>query len=147
MLWVQRTTWVLGRLIFWMLLLPVLLGLVLTLSYEHYTAALIFLVLAVIVLYFGLVRIRIPGNSLVLREGKAVFYIPERTVRDRFDFASRGQTIVQLPHFGLLDRPYRLEVFAPDNHGGLTSLRLTLSLGYIMDLTGWQRVYDHYAVL
>jgi hypothetical protein len=144
MLWVQRTTRVLGRMIFWMLLLPMLTGLVFTLSYEHYTAALVFLVLSVIVLYVGLVRIRIPANSVVVRDGKVIFYIPEKTVRDRFDFASRGQTIVQLPHFGLLDRPYKLEMFSPDTGGGLNCWRLSFSLGYIMELSGWQRAYDHY---
>jgi hypothetical protein len=147
MLWVQRMTFFLGRMIFWMLLLPVLVGLVLTLSYEHYTAALVFLVLTVIILYIGLVRIRIPANSLVLRDGKVVFFIPEKTVRDRFDFASRGQTIVQLPVFNLLDRPYKLEFYFPDPKGGLNCCRLSLTLGYIMDETGWQRAYDHFVVL
>jgi len=147
MLWVQTMIRVLGRLIFWMLLVPLLIGLVLTLSYEHYTAALFFLILTVIVLYLGLVRIRIPANSLVLRDGKVVFFIPEKTVRDRFDFASRGQTIVQLPVFGLIDRPYKLEIITPDTEGVLNACRLTLNLGYIMDITGWQRAYDHYVVL
>jgi hypothetical protein len=73
-----------------------------------------------------------------------VFFIPEKTVRDRFDFASRGQTIVQLPHFGLLDRPYKMEIFFSDNKGGLNSCRLSLNLGYAMELTAWQRAYDSF---
>jgi len=144
---IQRMIQVLGRLIFYMLLLPLLGGLVYTLSHGQLVAALVFLVLCVIVLYFGLIRMRIPAHSLVVRDGKVVFFIPEKTVRDRFDFASRGQTIVQLPHYGLLDRPYRLEIFSPDGAEGLRSCRLSLTLGYIMDLTGWQRAYDHYVTL
>src|SRR5512136_3000853 len=112
-MWVQRMIRLLGRFIFYMLLVPILIGLVYTLSHEQWTAALIFMILCVLVLYKGLIRIHIPENSLVVREGKVVFFIPEKTVRDRFDFASRGQTIVQLPHFGLLDRPYRLEIISP----------------------------------
>jgi hypothetical protein len=144
MLWVQRMIRLLGRMIFWMLLLPLLIGLVYTLSHDQWTAALIFIVLCVLVIYKGLIRLKIPANSVVVRDGKVVFYIPEKTVRDRFDFASRGQTIVQLPHFGLLDRPYKLEIFSPDTKRGLYSCRLTLNLGYIMELTGWQRAYDKF---
>jgi hypothetical protein len=129
-----------------MLLIPLLIGIVYTLSHDQWLIALIFLVLCVLVLYKGLIRISIPENSIVVREGKVVFYIPEKTVRDRFDFASRGQTIVQLPHYGLLNRPYKLEIFSPDNREGLNSCRLSLNLGYIMELSGWQRVYDNYLI-
>jgi hypothetical protein len=145
-MWVQKMIWLLGRIIFYMLLIPLLIGLVYTLASGQLTAALIFLVLWVIVLYIGLIRVRIPANSVVVRDGKVVFFIPEKTVRDRFDFVSRGQTIVQLPHFGLLDRPYNLEVFSPDTQGGLNSCRLSLNLGYIMELDAWQRVYDNYVL-
>ena len=129
-----------------MLLVPLLLGIVYTLSHDQWTAALVFLVLFVLVLYKGLIRLTIPAHSVVVRDGKVVFFIPEKSVRDRFDFASRGQTIVQLPHYGLLDRPYKLEIFSPDTQGGVNSCRLSLTLGYIMELTGWQRVYDNFAL-
>lgn len=144
-MWVQRMIQLLGRFIFYMLLIPILIGLVYTLSHDQWRAALIFTVLFVLVLYKGLVRLRIPAHSVVVRDGKVVFFIPEKSVRDRFDFASRGQTIVQLPHYGLLDRPYKLEIFSPDPAaGGLNSCRLSLNLGYIMELTGWQRAYDNF---
>ncbi len=143
-MWVQRMIWLLKRLIFYMLFLPFLGGLTYTLVTQQWTGALVFLVLCLIVLYKGLIRLAIPANSVVVRDGKVVFYIPERTVRDRFDFYSRSQTIVELPHFGLLDHPYKLEIVSPDTLGGISACRLTLTLGYIMDLTGWQRVYDHY---
>jgi hypothetical protein len=132
--------------IFYMLLLPLLVAIVYTLSHDQWTAALVFLVLFVFVLYKGLIRVKIQANSLVVRDGKVVFYIPEKTVRDRFDFISRGQTIVQLPHYGLLDRPYKLEIFSPDTKGGLHSCRLSLSLGFIMELTAWQRAYDNFVL-
>lgn len=143
-MWLQRMIWILGRMIFYMLLLPLLIGIVYTLSHDQWLAALIFMVLCVLVLYKGLIRLKIEANSLVVRDGKVVFFIPEKTVRDRFDFASRGQTIVQLPHFGLLDRPYKMEIFSPDNKGGLNSCRLSLNLGYVMELTAWQRAYDNF---
>ena len=143
-MWIQRMIWILGRMIFYMLLLPLLIGVVYTLSHDQWLAALIFMILCVLVLYKGLIRVTIQANSLVVRDGKVVFFIPEKTVRDRFDFASRGQTIVELPHFGLLDRPYRMEIFSPDKSGGVNSCRLSLTLGYVMELTGWQRAYDNF---
>jgi len=145
-MWIQSMIRILGRIIFYMLLVPLLVGFVYALSHDQWTAALIFMVLCLLVLYKGLIRVKIPANSLVVRDGKVVFFIPERTVRDRFDFASRGQTIVQLPHYGLLDRPYKLEIFSPDTKGGLSSCRLSLNLGYIMELTGWQRAYDNFVL-
>jgi len=141
---IQRIIWFLGRMIFWMLLLPLLFGIIYTLSHEQWWAALAFMALCVLVLYKGLIRLTIQANSVVVRDGKVVFYVPEKSVRDRFDFASRGQTIVQMPHFDLLDRPYKMEIFSPDNRGGLNSCRLSLNLGYIMELTGWQRAYDNF---
>ena len=145
-MWIQRIIWILGRLIFYMLLIPLLIGLVYTLSHDQWTAALIFMVLFVLVLYKGLVRLKVPANSVVVRNGKVVFFVPEKSVRDRFDFTSRGQTIVQLPHYGLLDRPYKLEIFSPDTKGGLYSCRLSLNLRYIMELAGWQRAYDNFVL-
>ena len=143
-MWIQRMIQILGRMIFYMLLVPLLVAIVYALSHDQWTAALIYLVLCALVLYKGLVRLKIPAHSLVVRDGKVVFFIPEKTVRDRFDFASRGQTIVQLPHYGLLDRPYKLEIFSPNTAGGLNSCRLSLNLGYIMELTAWQHAYDNF---
>ena len=143
-MWVQKLIWFLGRFIFFMLLIPILIGIVYTLSHDQWRLALIFMVLCILILYKGLIRIGIPENSIVLRDGKVVFYIPEKTVRDRFDFASRGQTIAQLPHYGLLNRPYKLEIFSPDDREELISCRLSLNLGYIMEVAGWQKVYDNY---
>jgi len=143
-MWIQRMILLLGRMIFWMLLLPLLFGIIYTLSHEQWWAALIFIVLCVIVLYKGLIRLTIQANSLVVRDDKVVFFIPKKTVRDRFDFSSRGQTIVQLPHYGYLDRPYEIEIFSPDNRGGVNSCRLSLNLGYVMELTAWQRAYDNF---
>lgn len=143
-MWIQRMLWHLGRMMFWMLLLPLLIGIIYTLSHDQWWTALIFIVLCVLVLYKGLIRLTIQANSLVVRDDKAVFFIPEKTVRDRFDFASRGQTIVQLPYYGLLDRPYKIEIFSPDNSGVLYSCRLSLNLVYEMNLTASQQAYDNF---
>src|SRR6266567_4712072 len=145
-MWVQRMIQLLGRMIFYMLLLPLLVGIVYTLSHDLWLAALILMVLCILVLYKGLIRLTILENSVVVRDGKVALFSPETTVRNRFDFASRGQTIVQLPHFGLLDRRYKLEIFSPDNKGGLNCCRLSLDLGYIMELTACQRAYDNYVL-
>ena len=77
-MWVQRMIWLLGRMIFYMLLIPLLIGIVYTLSHDQWLAALIFMVLCVLVLYKGLIRLKIPANSLVVRDGKVVFFIPRR---------------------------------------------------------------------
>jgi hypothetical protein len=134
----------LGRMICYMLLLTSLIFLIYTLANQMLTAATIFLVVSAIILYFGLIRIRIPANSVAVRNGKVVYCIPEKSVRNRLDFYTRGQTIVELPHFNLLDRPYKLEIVSPDTEGGVTACRLTITLGYIMDMEGLQRAYDNY---
>jgi hypothetical protein len=143
-MWIQRMIWILGRMLFWMLLLPLLVGSIYTLSNDKWWESLVFIFLSVLVLYKGLIRLTIQANSFVVRDDKVVNFFPMKTVRDRFDFASRGQTIVHLPHYGLLDRPYMIEIFAPDNRGGLNSCRLSLNLGHVMELTAWQRAYDNF---
>jgi hypothetical protein len=138
----QRIIWLVGRILFYTVLF-LLLGIVIyALSHDKFLAALIFGVVFILTLYFGLIRIRIPAYSVVVRDGRVVFFIPETTVRNRFDFVSRGQTIVELPHYGLLDRPYKLDVFSPDSNGGLSCCRLTLYLDYLMEQAAWQRAYD-----
>jgi hypothetical protein len=143
-MWIQRLIWLLGRMIFWMLLIPLLIGIIYTLTHDQLRIALVLLVLCVLVLYKGLIRITIQANSLAIRDGKVVYFLPEKTVRDRFDFASRGQTIIQLPHYNLLDRPYKMEIFSPDYKEGLRSCRLSLNLEYVMELPALQRAYDNY---
>ena len=48
--------------IFYMLLIPILIGIVYTLSHDQWWAALIFMVLCVLVLYKGLVRLKSSGK-------------------------------------------------------------------------------------
>ncbi len=145
-MWIQRMIWVLGRVIFYLLLIPLLFGVIYTLSHDQWWPALFFMILCVFILYKGLIRINIPKNSIALHNDKVVLFFPEKTVRDRFDFASRGQTIIQLPHYGLLNQPYKLEIFYPTGKGGLNSCRLSLNLGYVMELIGWQRLYDNFVL-
>jgi hypothetical protein len=141
---IQRIIWIVRRTLFYALLLLLLAVVIYTLSHDQFLAGLISGVMLVLTIYFGLIRLRIPAYSVVVRDGKVVFFIPESTVRNRFDFVSRGQTIVELPHYGLLDRPYKLEIFSPDNEGSLYSCRLTLHLDYLMEPTAWQRAYDSF---
>jgi len=143
-MWIQRMIWILGRVLFWMVLLPILGGIIYTLSNDNWGAALLFIVLGVLVLYKGLIRVTIQANSFVVRDDKVVFYFPRKTVRDRFEFVSRGQTIVHVPHYGLLDRPYIIEMFSPGTTGEVNACRLSLNLGHIMELSAWQRAYDNF---
>ena len=145
-MWIQRMIWVLGRILFYTLLILLLVVVIYTLSHDQLLGGLISGVIFILVLYKGLICLKIPANSLVVRDGKVVFFIPEQTVRNRFDFVSRGQTIVELPHYGLLDRPYTLEIFSPDNEGGLYSCRLSLHLNYLLEPAAWQRAYDSFVV-
>ena len=138
----QRIIWIVGRISFYALLLLLLVVVIFTLSHDQFLADLISGVVFILALYIGLIRLKIPAYSVVVRDGKVVFFIPETTVRNRFDFVSRGQTIVELPHYGLLDRPYKLEIFSPDSAGSLFSCRLSLHLDYLMEPNAWQRAYD-----
>jgi hypothetical protein len=141
---IQQIVRILGRILFYSLLFFLLVLVIYTLSHDQWLASLITLIMFILVLYRGLIRIKIPAYSVVVRDGKVIFFIPETTVRNRFDFASRGQTIVELPHYGLLDRPYTLEIFSPDSEGGVCSCRLSLSLDYLMKTDAWQRAYESY---
>jgi hypothetical protein len=143
---IQRIIWLVGRIMFYALLFTLLVVVIYTLSHDQFLAGLIFGVMLILALYFGLIRLKIPAYSVVVRNGRVVFFIPEKTVRNRFDFVSRGQTIVELPHYGLLDRPYKLEIFCPDSQGGLYACRLTLDLDYLMEPPAWQRAYDSFVL-
>jgi hypothetical protein len=143
---IQRIIWLLGRILSYTILLLLLVMVIYSLSHDQFLAGLITGVLFIIALYFGLIRLKIPGYSVVVRDDKVVFFIPETTVRNRFDFVSRGQTIVELPHYGLLDQPYKLEIFSPDSEGGLSSCRLTLDLDYLLEPAAWQHAYDSFVL-
>jgi hypothetical protein len=142
----QRIIWLVGRIMFYALLLLLLVVVIYALSHDQFLAGLIFGVMFILVLYAGLIRLKIPAYSVVVRDGRVVFFIPEKTVRNRFDFVSRGQTIVELPHYGLLDRPYKLEIFSPDGEGLLHACRLSLDLDYSLEQPAWQRAYDSFVL-
>ena len=139
---IDRLTWILERVFYYLLMFLLLASVIYSISQEYSLSALILFILFILVTYKGLVCINIPANSLVLREGKVVFLILEKSVRNRFDFVSRGQTIFTLPYYHLLDQPYMLEIFSPDNKGGVYACRLSLQLGYHTELTALQRAYD-----
>ena len=39
-----------------------------------------------------------------------------------------------------------MEIFYSDNRGEVNSCRLSLKLGYVMELTAWQRAYDNFVL-
>jgi hypothetical protein len=134
--------WLLGRIIFYSLLILLLVVVIYTLSTDQWVAALVSGVIFILVLYKGLICLKIQAYSLVIQDGRVVFFIQEPTVRNRFDFVTRGQTIVELPQYGLLDRPYKLEIISPDSEGELHACRLSLSLEYLLEPEALQRAYD-----
>lgn len=140
-MWIQRMTWILGRVIFYTLLILLMVIVIYTLSTDKWMWALISGVFFILVLYKGPICLKILEYSLVVQDGKVVFFITEPTVRNRFDFVTRGQTIVELPHYGLLDHAYKLEIFSPDN-GELRSCRLSLHLSYLPEPAALQHAYD-----
>lgn len=139
---IQRITWVMGRVLFYLMLILFLALVIYAFSHDQFIPGLLFGVLLLITLYKGLICLKVPAYSLVIRNGKVVFFIPEATVRNRIDFVTRGQTIFELPHYGLLDQPYKLEIFFPNGEGGLYSCRLSLHLDYVLEEDAWQRAYD-----
>ena len=143
---IQRLVWLLGRIMFYTLLLLLLVAVIYAFSHDKFLAGLVFGVIFILVLYKGLICITIPAYSVVVSEGKVAFFIPEKTVRNRFDFVSRGQTVVELPQYGLLDRSYKLEIFFPDGDGGMYACRLSLDLDYLMEPAAWQRAYDSFVL-
>jgi len=143
---IHRIIWVGGRMLFYALLFLLLVVVIYTLSHDQLLAGLIFGVMFLLALYKGLICLKIPAYSVVVRNGKVVSFIPEKTVRNRFDFVTRRQTIVELPHYGLLDRPYKLEIFSPDSEGSLSSCRLSLHLDYLIEPIAWQRAYDSFVL-
>ncbi|HIJ81938.1 MAG TPA: hypothetical protein HPP76_09560 [Desulfuromonadales bacterium] len=143
---IQRIIWLVGRIMYYALLVVLLSVIIYMLSHDKSLPALIFGIVFIAALYKGLICLKIPAYSLVVRDGEVVFFIPETTVRNRFDFVSRGQTIVELPHYGLLDRPYKLEIFSPDGQGNLHACRLTLDLDYLMELPELQKALDSFVL-
>ena len=139
---IERITWIVGRVLYYSLLFLLLIAVIYTFSYDYFPAGVIIGVMFIFTLYKGLICIKIPAYSLVVGNGKVVFFLTEKTVRNRFDFVSRGQTIVELPHYGLLDRPYKVEIFSSDNAGGLYSCRLSLDIDYNLEQAAWQHAYD-----
>jgi hypothetical protein len=142
----QRIIRFLGRFLFYSLLFALLAVVIYTLSQDKFVPGLIFGIIFFLVLYRGLICLKIQAYSVVVRDGKVVFFIPNTTVRNRFDFVSRGQTIVELPHYGLLDRPYMLEIFSPESEGRLNSCRLSLHLDYLTEPAALQRAYDGFVL-
>ena len=141
---IQQLVQLMGRILFYVFLGLLLILVISALVRELWLTSVFILVMLIFLIYKGLIRLKIPAKSIVVRDGTVVFFIPETTVRNRFDFISRGQTIVQLPDYGLLDRPFKLEIFFPGNEGRVCTCRLSLRFGYLMQPAAWQHAYDKF---
>lgn len=140
----HRMVWFVNRFTIYAVLFVLLVAIIFTLAYEYWLISVVAMVLFFLALYKGLVRLKILTNSVVVRDGKVVFFVPETTVLNRFDFVSRGQSIVELPEFQLLDRPFKVEIFSPGREGTVWCCRLSLRFEYLMQPAAWQRAYDSF---
>jgi hypothetical protein len=139
---IQRIIWLSGRIMFYLSLFLLLLVVTFSLAKEHWWTSLAAMVILVLTIYRGLIRLKVPANSVIVRDGKVVFYIPRTTIRNRFDFVTRGQSIVELPEYQVLDRPFKMEIFFPGSEVTVHSCRLSLRLFYLMQPAAWQKAYD-----
>lgn len=141
---IQRFTRLLGRFIFYSMLFLLLFVVIFSLAQERWLTSLVAMVILVLTIYKGLIRLKVPANSVVVRDGKVVFYVPRTIIRNRFDFVTRGQSIVELPEYQLLDRPFKVEIFSPGSEGTVNSCRLSLHFNYLMQPAAWQKAYDSF---
>lgn len=140
----QRFVWFVDRFMIYVVLFVLSIAILFALTYEMWLLSLIAGVMFLFALYKGLIRVKVFRNSVVVRQGQVFFFVPETTVRDRFEFVSRGQSIVQLPEYQLLDRPFKVELFFSGREGSVCSCRLSLRFAYRMQPVAWQRAYDSF---
>ena len=138
----QRFIRLLWRILFYVVLFLLLFAVIFSLAQEHWRTSLVAMVILILTIYKGLICLKVTANSVVVRDGKVVFYVPETVIRNRFDFVTRGQSIVELPEYQLLDRPFKVEIFSPGSEGTVNSCRLSLRFSYLMQPAAWQRAYD-----
>jgi hypothetical protein len=140
----QRFFWFVNRFMIHMLLIVLSAVIIAALTYEKWLFSLFGGILFLFVLYKWLIRLKIHKNSVVVRNGRVFFFVPNTTERDRADFATRGQKIIHLPEYQLLDMPFKVELFFPGREGSVCSCRLSLHLAYSMQPAAWQRAYDSF---
>jgi len=141
---IQKLTWFLERTLYYALLLLTVGAVIISFASDKPVAGLIALILMMAVIHKGFARITIPAKSVLIRDDKVVLFVPEKTVMNRFDIISRGQSIVTLPVYGVFDQPYKLELFIADGEH-VASCLLTLKLAYGTDLAAWQSAYDSFS--
>lgn len=140
----HRIVWYVDRFAIYVVLSVLFVVVMFTLAFQQWLISIIAMVMFILALYKGLIRLKILKNSVVVRDGKVLFFVPETTVRNRFDFVSRGQSIVKLPEYQLLDRPFKVEIFYPGREGTVCSCRLSLLFAYLMQPAAWQRAYESF---
>lgn len=142
----QRFVWFINRFTIHFLLIALSAAIIFALEYKIWPLSLIGGIIFLCVLYKGLIRLKILKNSVVVRHGKVFFFVPETTIRDRADFVTRGQSVIHLPEYQLLDRSFKVELFFNGAKGSVCSCRLTLRFAYLMQPAAWQRAYDSFVI-
>lgn len=142
----QRFVWFIDRFTIHFVLIALSAVIIFALAHEIWPLSLIGGIIFLFVLYKGLIRLKILKNSVVVRHGRVFFFVPETTARNRADFVTRGQTVIHLPEYQLLDRPFNVELFFPNREGSVCSCRLSLRLAYLIQPEAWQRAYDSFVL-
>jgi len=141
---IQRLIWFLDRFTVHLVLILLAAVIIYGLNTQLRILSLIVGIIFLFVLYYGLIRLKILKNSVVVRHGRVFFFVPETTVRNRADFVTRGQSVITLPKYQLLDRFFKVELFFQGRDGSVCSCRLSLRLAYLMLPAAWQRAYDSF---
>ena len=142
----QRFVWFIDRFTIHFVLIALSAVIIFALEYKVWPLSLIGGIIFLFVLYKGLIRIKILKNSVVVRHDRVFFFVPETTTRNRADFVTRGQTVIHLPEYQLLDRPFNVELFFPNREGSVCSCRLSLRLAYLIQPAAWQHAYDSFVL-
>lgn len=142
---IQKLTWFLERTLYYTLLLLTLAAVIYSFATEKMMAGVVALIFTMGVVHKGFARITIPAKSVLVRDGRVVFFAQEKTTLNRFDIISSGQKVVTLPVYGVFDRPYQLAIFFPSGDS-VTSCLVTLRLAYGTELPALQCAYDSFVL-
>lgn len=142
----QRFVWFVDRFTIHFVLIALSAVIIFALEYKVWPLSLVGGVIFLFALYKGLIRIKILKNSVIVRHGRVFFFVPETITFSRAEFVTRGQTVIHLPEYQLLDRPFKVELFSPNGEGGVCSCRLSLRLAYLLQPAAWQHAYDSFVL-
>ena len=78
----QRFFWFVNRFMTHLVLIALSAVIIAAITNEKWQLSLIFGILFLFTLYKGLIRLKIPKNSVVVCQGRVFFFVPDATVRN-----------------------------------------------------------------